>query len=874
MCGKYSAGGNTEAGHCINADPQGNTLPCQAGFGSCQIIPPPSCGTGSGTASNGRKIGYYQVANVRSRACNRAAPWSLNTKGFTQLNLAFASIDPNSYSVILGDASDESMYYAFTDLKSRGLQTWVSIGGFDFSDPGPTHTTWSDLVASASNRAAFISSLVNFMKKYGFQGADLDWEYPTAPERGGRASDAANYVTLVKEMRAAFGTSYGLSVVLAPDYWYLRGMDPKSMEPYVDHFGFMSYDLHGAWDGKNPTLGPKIRAQTDVREIYNDTKPLWFAGLNPAKINFGLAYYGRGYTVANTGCNTLGCTFSGPSKAASCTNFEGVMSNKGLYNYQSPNLILIEVLTIKLEIQSIISSKGVQPNLLSGPMIKELKWDDQWMGYDDADTFAMKLGVANDLCMGGSMVWSVDFDPNILEWSPAPANETFNPVQAQQAGFFTAQKGDAVLVVSNAVKIPNLGKYQYQYNLYGVRKGQTFDKDSNSINDGISGPLDPTIVGSNNLVPAIASSLPAKPSLQPRPTFKGFTWNQLVCNIDPVDTDPSIWALSMTCGSDLAGAESVKATVPCVPILSPITPILMGLCNAGYCSSLGAVCYMPAETSLNPRANTNVPGASRFITVKDFDVQWFIDIAKAAPGFTSVFYTQINDWVPGAQGLSDEAKKAAKEVFSWVTIWQFWDNPDFNSVITQFGSFYGMKAARTGDNFLANIVWRGSRDVQPPWNHPQNLWFRCMSAAYAMLATSTTVFVLTQTPNAPKMTNIFYYVEWLVLTGSGGGYVDPQTGKQYKNPNVRRVIATNIARTVFYVLWDLDDPTMKDARVSWKTPKLFTPPQNAIGPRDFNFEGSCLFNPVDLPGQGCDGMNDDPERDFYNGRVWYDDFFG
>lgn len=35
-------------------------------------------------------------------------------------------------------------------------------------------------------------------------------------------------------MKAAFGTKYGLSSILAPNYWYLRGMDPKGMEPYVD----------------------------------------------------------------------------------------------------------------------------------------------------------------------------------------------------------------------------------------------------------------------------------------------------------------------------------------------------------------------------------------------------------------------------------------------------------------------------------------------------------------------------------------------------------------------------------------------------------------------------------------------------------------
>jgi len=67
------------------------------------------------------------------------------------------------------------------------------------------------------------------MDKWGFQGADLDWEYPASDVRGGRPEDTANLVSLVKEMRAAFGSKYGLSSILAPDYWYLRGMDPKAM---------------------------------------------------------------------------------------------------------------------------------------------------------------------------------------------------------------------------------------------------------------------------------------------------------------------------------------------------------------------------------------------------------------------------------------------------------------------------------------------------------------------------------------------------------------------------------------------------------------------------------------------------------------------
>lgn len=94
------------------------------------------------------------------------------------------------------------------------MQTWISIGGFDFSDPGPTHTTWSDMVSTSANRAAFISSLVDFLPQWGFQGLELDWEYPAFPARGGNANDTQNLVSLVAEMRAVLGATYGISVTL------------------------------------------------------------------------------------------------------------------------------------------------------------------------------------------------------------------------------------------------------------------------------------------------------------------------------------------------------------------------------------------------------------------------------------------------------------------------------------------------------------------------------------------------------------------------------------------------------------------------------------------------------------------------------------
>lgn len=125
-------------------------------------------------------------------------------------------------------------------------------------------------------------------------------------------------------------------------------------------------------------------------DIANDTLPLWFDGLTPSKINFGLAYYGRGYTLSDPKCNTLNCAFKGPSKPGICTNYPGVIS--------------------LIEIQNLIAKKNLKPTLLSASMMKQITWDDQWIGYDDADTIKLKKAWANGQCFGGTMIWSVDFN--------------------------------------------------------------------------------------------------------------------------------------------------------------------------------------------------------------------------------------------------------------------------------------------------------------------------------------------------------------------------------------------------------------------------------------------------------------------------------
>lgn len=145
-----------------------------------------------------------------------------------------------------------------------------------------------------------------------------------------------------------------------------------------------SYDLHGISDTTNI-----IRGQTDIREISDDLLPLWFDGLDPSKINFGVAYYGRGYTVSDPKCAYIGCNYSGPSKPAKCTNDPGFMSLS--------------------DIQALIEQKGIIPEYLADPIMKQITWDDQWVGYDDLETITKKKAWADKECFGGTMIWAIDF---------------------------------------------------------------------------------------------------------------------------------------------------------------------------------------------------------------------------------------------------------------------------------------------------------------------------------------------------------------------------------------------------------------------------------------------------------------------------------
>ncbi|KAI1171966.1 chitotriosidase-1 [Nemania sp. FL0916] len=377
---------------------------CEAGCQSNCVVDPPIPAGGSGiTVLNNRIIGYYEAWSAR-RECRGFPPSAIPTAGLTHVNFAFAYIDPDSLEVTTMDSDTPAGLFAQTtdikNLKSLNseLEVFVSIGGWTFSDnETATQSVFPSIAADAGKRQKFADNLVGFMTRYGFDGVDLDWEYPGAPDRGGlEEDDITNYVKLLETLRKTFQASargnYGLTFTIPTSYWYLRWFDVPGLLKYADWANMMSYDLHGVWDEHNP-IGSIVQAHTNLTEIKLAADLLWRNDVPPGQVVLGVGFYGRSFQLKDPKCSKPGCQFSGPADGGVCTKSAGTLAY--------------------FEIMDIISDqkpKVVYDEDAAANYIVYGDKGDQWVSYDDAKTLKQKVDWANEVGLGGVMIWSVDQD--------------------------------------------------------------------------------------------------------------------------------------------------------------------------------------------------------------------------------------------------------------------------------------------------------------------------------------------------------------------------------------------------------------------------------------------------------------------------------
>ncbi|KAK0560437.1 hypothetical protein OC861_006279 [Tilletia horrida] len=399
-CGPYAAAGNTNCplgvccskyGFCGTTD-EFCLVGCQNGCGEPE--PPTACGADAQSATQ-RRIGYYAgwATDPASRPFNQYPPSMIKANVLTHINYAFALVG-SDFKLQAMSANDPKQWSQVIALKSQNpeLKVFLSVGGWTFNDP-PTSHIFSNLVASAANTNTFINSALTVMQTYGFDGLDIDWEYPGADDRGGVPADRANYVKFMTSLNNAFksgGRSYGLTWTAPSSYWYLQHFDLQGLTAVTDWINLMTYDLHGVWDGVDPYIGSYVFGHTNLSEIKTSIDLFVRNKIPMSKITLGMAFYARTYTLTLPSCSEPGCEFSGAGRPI------GSSVKGGIESYA--------------DIQTIISN-GADPTFDEKAAIKYLVYEgDQWLSYDDADTWLLKMDYANSICIGGTMIWSVDMD--------------------------------------------------------------------------------------------------------------------------------------------------------------------------------------------------------------------------------------------------------------------------------------------------------------------------------------------------------------------------------------------------------------------------------------------------------------------------------
>ncbi|KAL2809321.1 glycoside hydrolase superfamily [Aspergillus granulosus] len=336
-----------------------------------------------------RVIGYYEQWSLE-RPCHRVSPEAIPAGYYTHINVAFAGIDPETFEITGSASGDHELWTRVQSLRLEqpSVEIWIALGGRVFNDPDqPTRTTFSDIARSEENQKVFAKSLLSMMSKYGFDGVDIDWEYPVAEERSGREEDYQNFPKWMKNLRSLLhssGIKYGLSLTLPASYSYLQHFDIKKLEESVDWLNVMTYDMHGTW------VGPYLNPHTNLTKIKNSMDLLWRNDIDPRKVVMGMAFYGRTFTLADPGCTEPGCTYRSGGNAGGCSQTVGFLLNS--------------------EIQDTIESLGLTPTLYEEDAVKVVTFRDQWVSYDDEETFKIRGDYARSQCMGGVMVWAISHD--------------------------------------------------------------------------------------------------------------------------------------------------------------------------------------------------------------------------------------------------------------------------------------------------------------------------------------------------------------------------------------------------------------------------------------------------------------------------------